>query len=124
MIKIARANPYNAEDEQYFERRVRVGRKKTRKFVGRGLLAYLYCRTLGKGAHCHQSITEAADRDRHHVKPGHPGGPDTDDNTMLPHPYYYDPVHHEGLHIANPRHRCRAAHMETGPAGECLSCMP
>jgi RNA-directed DNA polymerase len=96
----ARANPYSPEDEQYFERR--VGRKMAGKFVGRSLLAYLYKQQSGKCALCNQPITEATGWDRHHVKPRHLGGPDTDDNLVLLHPDCHDQVHHERLHIAKP----------------------
>lgn len=96
----ASANPYHPENELYFERR--LSRKMAGKFTGRNLLAYLYKQQSGKCAHCGQPITETTGWDRHHVKPKHLGGKDTDDNLLLLHPECHDQVHHENLHIAKP----------------------
>lgn len=96
----AGANPYDPDNEPYFERR--LSQKMAGKFTGRSLLAYLYARQSGKCAHCGQPITEATGWDRHHLKPKYLGGKDTDDNLVLLHPDCHDQVHHEGLHIAKP----------------------
>jgi len=90
-----KANPYDAEDELYFEKRSDY--IMLNKLEGRKILTYLYKRQSGKCLHCKQKITKQSAWNAHHLIPKHLGGKYVEDNLVLLHPVCHRQVHAQNI---------------------------
>ena len=100
------ANPYDAQDELYFEKR--ADRIMFNKLNGRKLMTQLYKRQQGLCLHCNQKITIQTGWNAHHLVAKHLGGTYTADNLVLLHPVCHKQVHARNIqfHTTAPRQRC------------------
>jgi len=106
-VKIrSNANPYDAQDELYFENRIDY--LMVSKLDGRKLLTRLYKRQKGRCLHCNQKITNQTGWNAHHLTAKHLGGKYSANNLVLLHPICHKQVHAQNieLHIAASRQRC------------------
>jgi RNA-directed DNA polymerase len=85
------ANPYDKEDEAYFEQRKTMNM--LNKLEGKRMLRYLYERQNGCCEVCQQSITLQTGWNAHHLHPKHLGGEWRRDNLVLLHPVCHVQVH-------------------------------
>jgi RNA-directed DNA polymerase len=85
------ANPYDPQDELYFEQRLGVKMEATLR--GRRALLWLWKRQKGLCPRCGQAITTITGWHVHHRIWRHLGGTDTADNRELLHPQCHRQVH-------------------------------
>lgn len=86
------ANPYDPQDELYFERRHDL--MMLDKLNGRRKLTFLYQRQQGICPVCKQKISQQTGWHTHHIEPKYLGGKSTYDNLVLLHPVCHVQVHH------------------------------
>ena len=91
------ANPYDPEDEQYFERRQDL--KMERNLKGLKKLLYLYKRQKGRCPMCGQRITKETKWNTHHLVPRCEGGSDSTDNLVMLHPNCHRQGHSSGFSV-------------------------
>lgn len=87
----ATANPYDKEDELYFEQRIE--NHMLNKLEGKRMLRCLYERQQGCCAVCKQRITVQTGWNAHHLTPRHLGGGWRQENLVLLHPVCHVQVH-------------------------------
>lgn len=87
------ANPYDAADEIYFEKR--IDRIMTTKLTGKNMVKYLYERQKGICPVCQNKITSNTSWNAHHIHPKHLGGKYKRDNLVLLHPVCHVQIHHQ-----------------------------
>ena len=85
------ANPYDSEDEEYFEQR--INNKMLNKFAGKHMLTYLYKRQKGLCKVCGERITGQTGWNAHHLTPKYLGGGWVAKNLVLLHPVCHVQVH-------------------------------
>jgi len=91
-VKIrGRANPYDKEEELYFESRIE--QKMLNKLVGKHMLRFLYDRQDGYCPVCGLKVTAQTGWNAHHLLPKHLGGKWKRDNLVLLHPVCHIQVH-------------------------------
>lgn len=91
-IKIrSAANPFDNEDEIYFEQRLQ--KQRYHKLVGRRVHQIIHSRQKGKCALCKQPISEQTGVHLHHLIPKHLGGKWTIANLVMLHPVCHVQVH-------------------------------
>lgn len=91
-VKIkATANPYDKEEELYFEQRIE--NQMLNKLMGKRMLRYLYDRQKGCCLVCKRQITVQTGWNAHHLHPKHLGGKWSEDNLVLLHPVCHVQVH-------------------------------
>jgi RNA-directed DNA polymerase len=91
-IKIkAEANPYDPEQEQYFEKRIQMQMKSSLK--GNAKLLGIWTRQAGMCPNCSQWITKETEWHVHHVIPISEGGKDTMGNLRMLHPNCHRQLH-------------------------------
>ena len=86
------ANPYDANDELYFESR--ADQLMRNNLAGRNLLLYLYNRQKGFCPRCHQKLTKQTGSHIHHKIPKYLGGKSNAENLVLLHPVCHMQLHH------------------------------
>ncbi|MGB2255764.1 MAG: group II intron reverse transcriptase/maturase, partial [Spongiibacter marinus] len=92
-VKIkADANPYDPNDELYFEDR--LVKQMERSAPKRRQVNFLHARQKGLCLLCNTAITRETGWHRHHVVPRTLGGVDTVDNLILLHPNCHQQLHH------------------------------
>lgn len=92
-VKIrGRANPYDKEEELYFESRIE--QKMFNKLVGKQMLRFLYDKQQGYCPVCGLKISAQTGWNAHHILPKHLGGKWKRDNLLLLHPVCHIQVHH------------------------------
>ncbi len=111
-----KANPYDPEWEQYFEKR--LGVKMANDLKGKRTLLYLWQEQDGICPVCHQKITKLTGWHSHHIVWRTHGGTDGASNRVLLHPNCHRQVHSLGLTVAKPRPTKRSNRRLKG-----LSCM-
>jgi len=84
-------NPYNKEDEQYFEQR--QAQNMLNKLAGKRMLRHLYDRQKGICPICQLKISGRTGWNAHHLMPKHLGGGWTAENLVLLHPVCHIQVH-------------------------------
>lgn len=94
------ANPYDAGDELYFERR--SDRIMLNKLNGRRLKILLFQRQNGRCLHCNLKITIQSGWNAHHLIPKHLGGKYTFKNLVLLHPVCHRQVHARKIQLLLP----------------------
>lgn len=94
------ANPYDAKDELYFEKR--SDRIMLNKLNGRKLITRLFERQSGKCLHCNQKIDSIENWNAHHLVPKYLGGKFTADNLVLLHPVCHRQVHAQNIQFILP----------------------
>ena len=87
----ATANPYDKEEETYFEQRIE--NKMLNKLQGKRMLRYLYERQKGCCKVCACKITVTTSWNVHHLMPKYLGGKWEQDNLVLLHPVCHIQVH-------------------------------
>lgn len=87
----ASANPYDKDDENYFERRQEMNM--LNKLVGKRMLRYLHERQKGVCMICQQPINVQSGWNAHHLTPKYLGGKWTVENLVLLHPVCHVQVH-------------------------------
>ena len=92
------ANPYDADDELYFEQR--NDRIMLDKLVGRNLLTIIYRKQKGICPICQQKLTKQSGWNSHHIIPRYLGGKSTVDNLVLLHPVCHIQVHSPANSVA------------------------
>lgn len=97
------ANPYDANDEIYFEKR--ADQIIVNKLNGRKLLTKLFRRQGGRCPHCNQKITTSTGWNAHHLVPKHLGGKYCYDNLILLHPVCHRQVHAQDIQFSLPPHK-------------------
>ncbi len=85
------ANPYDQQDELYFEKR--INDQMLNKFAGKHMLRYLYECQSGNCLVCGCGITSQTGWNAHHLHPKHLGGKWRQDNLVLLHPVCHVQVH-------------------------------
>jgi RNA-directed DNA polymerase len=95
------ANPYDANWEIYFEKR--LGVQMVDRLKGRRKLIYLWKQQGGKCLICKQTITEISGWHCHHLIKRVDGGSDKIDNLVLLHPNCHNLVHNLKLSVVKPR---------------------
>ena len=93
-----RANPYDPQDETYFEQRKDY--LMANKLAGKRMISYLYQRQKGLCPHCQQKITEQTGWNAHHLAPKHMGGKWVSENLVLMHPVCHVQVHQQPVTAA------------------------
>ncbi len=96
----AKANPYNPEEEVYFDKR--YGQKLLNGEKGRKRMRRLWKSQQGKCPICTQTITEETDWNIHHIHYRVNGGSDQFENLVLLHPNCHRQVHSQGLTVVKP----------------------
>ena len=94
------ANPYDPEEERYFDQR--LGAKWLTGEKGKNRLRRLWRQQEGICPICYQPITETPGWELHHIVRRVDGGPDTLSNLILLHPNCHRQVHAHGLSVAKP----------------------
>jgi len=94
------ANPYDIEDEPYFEKR--SDRIMLNKLEGRRILTYIFKRQQGKCLHCHLKITKQSGWNAHHLVPKYLGGKYSVNNLVLLHPICHRQVHAQNIQFVLP----------------------
>jgi RNA-directed DNA polymerase len=94
------ANPYDPEDECYFDQRLRMKWLMGEKGVGK--LRRLWLQQEGICPLCHQKLTDKAECELHHIVRRVDGGSDNLDNLILLHPNCHQQVHSQGSYVAKP----------------------
>ena len=94
----AKANPFDAQDEQYFERRVQT--LVFNKMTGRTMLRSLYNRQNGVCPMCKNKITLQTGWHVHHINPKHLGGKWIAKNLVILHPVCHIQVHQNNVGAA------------------------
>jgi len=87
----ATANPYDKEEETYFEQRIE--NQMFNKLEGKRMLRYLYDRQKGCCSVCGCKITTLTGWNAHHIVPKYLGGKWRGDNLLLLHPVCHIQVH-------------------------------
>lgn len=95
-------NPYDPEDERYFDQRLRMKWLLGEK--GRGKLRCLWLQQEGLCPVCRLKITDIGGWELHHIIRRVDGGPDALDNLVLLHPNCHQQVHSRSLYVAKPGH--------------------
>ena len=91
-VKIrAKANPYDKEEETYFEQRIE--NRMFNKLEGKRMLRHLYDRQQGVCKVCGCKITAQTGWNAHHLTPKYLGGEWKADNLVLLHPVCHIQVH-------------------------------
>jgi RNA-directed DNA polymerase len=85
------ANPYDKEDELYFENR--IGNNMLNKLDGKHMMCYLYDRQKGLCLVCNKGITLETGWNIHHLLPKHLGGKWIRGNLVMLHPVCHIQVH-------------------------------
>jgi RNA-directed DNA polymerase len=100
-IKIkGNANPFDPQDELYFEQRLDV--KMVNSFRGRRQLIRLWKAQNGICPVCQQKITKITGWNNHHLLAHALGGTNTDENRVLLHPNCHKQVHSAHLLVEKP----------------------
>ena len=86
------ANPYDVNDELYFEGR--ADQLMRNNIAGRNLLLCLYNRQKGFCSICHQKLTKQTGAHIHHKIPKYLGGKSNMENLVLLHPVCHMQLHH------------------------------
>jgi len=86
-----RANPYNKEEEAYFEKRIELNM--LNKLEGKGMMRSLYNNQNGCCLVCNQRITAITGWNAHHLQPKYLGGKWSFENLVLLHPVCHIQVH-------------------------------
>ncbi len=94
------ANPYDPEDECYFDQRLRMKWLMGEKGVGK--LRRLWLQQEGICPLCHGKLTDKAECELHHIVRRVDGGSDNLDNLILLHPNCHQQVHSQGSYVAKP----------------------
>ena len=94
------ANPYDPEDEMYFEKR--SDELMPDKLYGRRTLTIIFKRQQGRCVHCQQKITRQTGWHAHHLHPKHLGGSYTLENLVLLHPNCHYQVHSQHIRLPLP----------------------
>jgi RNA-directed DNA polymerase len=94
------ANPFNPQDETYFEQRLNV--KMVGNFRGRRQLIRLWKAQNGICPICQQKITKITGWNNHHILAHTLGGSSTDENRVLLHPNCHKQVHSLHLPVVKP----------------------
>lgn len=94
----AKANPFDAQDEQYFERRVQT--LVSNKMAGRTMLRLLYNRQNGVCPMCKNKITLQTGWHVHHITPKHLGGKWIAKNLVILHPVCHIQIHQTDVETA------------------------
>lgn len=92
------ANPYDKEDEIYFE--MRIAKSMLNKLEGKRRLRFLYEKQFGRCQVCNQAITSTTGWHVHHIIPKYLGGSDKWDNLVMLHPICHIQVHHKNESVA------------------------
>ncbi len=100
------ANPYDPQQEPYFERRLAATMETT--LAGQRRLLYLWRRQGGICPHCNQAIDSLTGWHVHHVIWRAHGGGDGADNRVLLHPTCHMQVHYRDAPNVTPRLRAEA----------------
>lgn len=87
----ANTNPYDPNDEIYFE--TRLAKKWATGYYGNQRAKQLWLAQQGQCPYCGHLITEETEWDIHHRVPRTAGGPDTKDNLVLLHPTCHRQLH-------------------------------
>ena len=87
----ARANPYDKEEEAYFEQRIE--NNMLHKLTGKRMLCYLYQRQKGSCPVCQLKINAQTGWNAHHLLPKYLGGNWSTENLVLLHPVCHIQVH-------------------------------
>jgi RNA-directed DNA polymerase len=95
------ANPYDPEDELYFEERLATKMENT--LHGRRKLQYLWKEQNGLCLLCRQKITKQTGWHNHHIVWRSRGGTDKLSNRVLLHPECHRRLHSKGLSVMKPR---------------------
>lgn len=85
------ANPFDVNQEQYFEQRVQT--LVSNKLTGRTMLRFLYNRQNGICPICQHKVTLQTGWHVHHITPKHLGGKWRADNLVILHPVCHVQVH-------------------------------
>lgn len=93
-----KANPYDPEDELYFEQR--MDRLMIDKLLGKRMVKYLYSQQNGCCPICNLKITEQTGWNTHHKNPKHLGGKFVRENLVLLHPICHKQVHYQPVSVA------------------------
>ena len=94
------ANPYDPEDERYFDQRLKL--KWLLREKGRGKLRLLWLQQEGICLVCQLKIIYSDGWELHHIIRRVDGGLDNLDNLVLLHPNCHQQVHSQGLYVAKP----------------------
>ncbi len=94
------ANPYDPEDERYFDERLKLKWLLGEK--GRGRLRLLWLQQKGICLVCQRKIIYKDGWELHHIIRRVDGGSDKLDNLILLHPNCHHQVHSQGLYVAKP----------------------
>ena len=94
------ANPFDPEQEAYFESR--LGRKMKESSTGRIKGLRLWWRQDKKCPNCHEKITKETGWHIHHILPKSEGGKDNTSNLVLLHPNCHRQIHSQRLKVAEP----------------------
>ena len=94
------ANPYDPEDERYFDQRLRLKWLSGEK--GRGRLRILWLQQERICLVCQLKIISSDGWELHHIIRRVDGGSDSLDNLVLLHPNCHHQVHSQGLYVAKP----------------------
>ena len=94
------ANPYDPEDECYFDQRLRMKWLMGEKGVGK--FRRLWLQQEGICPLCHRKLTDKAECELHHIVRRVDGGSDNLDNLILLHPNCHQQVHSQGSYVAKP----------------------
>jgi RNA-directed DNA polymerase len=97
----AQANPFDRNDEPYFEQRLDV--RMAQDLVGRRKLLYLWREQHGICPICQQPMTLLTGWHSHHIVWRSQEGSDTVENRVLLHPTCHRQVHAQGLTVVKPR---------------------
>ena len=100
-IKIrGEANPFDPEQETYFEDR--LGWKMMASSRGKGRLLRLWWRQGKNCPNCEEKITKETGWHVHHILPKSEGGKDNMSNLVLMHPNCHRQIHSQRLNVAEP----------------------
>jgi RNA-directed DNA polymerase len=94
------ANPYDPEDERYFDQRLKLKWLLGEK--GKGRLRLLWLQQEGICLVCQRKIIYSDGWELHHIIRRVDGGPDNLGNLVLLHPNCHQQVHNQGLYVAKP----------------------
>ena len=94
------ANPYDPEDECYFDQRLRMKWLMGEKGVGK--LRRLWLQQAGICPLCQQKLTNKAECELHHIVRRVDGGSDNLANLVLLHPNCHQQVRNRGISVAKP----------------------
>ena len=94
------ANPYDMDDEQYFEKR--SDHIMLNKLEGRRILTLIFKRQEGRCLHCNRKIAKQSGWNAYHLVPKHIGGKYSVDNLVLLHPICHRQVHAQNIQFILP----------------------